>query len=97
MALKVVLTWTFTPSAAAPADGFNIAKAVSGETITFLDTVGPDVRTYEDANVVEGTSYFYAVESFNLSGHSQEVRIALRVTMPAPPRVDTLTGEVQEV
>ncbi|MGE5307329.1 MAG: InlB B-repeat-containing protein [Alphaproteobacteria bacterium] len=52
-------------------DGFNIERSViSGGPYTIVATVGPNATTYNDTNLVDGTTYCYRVNAFNSAGAS---------------------------
>ena len=52
-------------------DGFNIDRSlVSGGPYATIGTVGPNVTTYNDTNLLNGTTYCYRVNAFNSAGAS---------------------------
>jgi hypothetical protein len=52
-------------------EGFNIERSlVSGGPYASVGTVGPNVTTYTDTNLLNGTTYCYRVNAFNSAGPS---------------------------
>ena len=81
-----MLTWT--DNANDPnEDSFVIERAVGAGAFTLLDSVGADVTTYTDANVVSGNNYSYRVAAANTagqSGYSNTVSVTLSLAPAAP-------------
>jgi hypothetical protein len=66
--------------------GFKINRRTASEiTYTLLTTINSNISTYTDSDVVEGTTYFYAVSAINANGSSRfsnPVNIAVDATAP---------------
>lgn len=60
---RIQLTWTIDALGPSPSGGFNIYR--DG---VFLATVGPNIRNYNDFNVIPGTPYIYSVRGINIYG-----------------------------
>jgi hypothetical protein len=89
-ASQIDLAWT---DRSADEDGFRIErKTGEGGTWTQIDTVGPNIRAYQDTGRAEGTTYFYRVRAFNgigTSAYSNELGV---LTRPAAPTGLTATA-----
>ena len=72
--------------------GFNIERAL-GHTGTYsiIATVGPNITTFSDANLVDGTTYCYRVNAFNAAGTSPESSEVCGTT-PATPTFTLTAG-----
>lgn len=81
---RIRVSWTVDPLSPSP-DGFNIFR--DG---VFLESVGRDIRNYNDFNVIAGTPYTYTVSGFNQYGDGS-VGSALGFQVPN----GTVTGLVQ--
>jgi FtsP/CotA-like multicopper oxidase with cupredoxin domain len=83
---RVILNWVDNSN---NENGFYVQRRTTGGTYATIATVGAGVRTYDDAGVVGGTTYFYQVIAFRtnggLSAPSNEVSIALPSLVPAAP------------
>jgi titin len=64
---KINLTWTDNSN---NEDGFNIYRGTDGIVFDPLDTVGPDVTTYDDFSALSGVTYYYKVCAYNGDGES---------------------------
>jgi VCBS repeat-containing protein len=51
-------------------DGFYIQRSEDGSNWSLIDTVGTDGTAYSDFTVFPGTTYYYRVRAYNLSGAS---------------------------
>jgi fibronectin type 3 domain-containing protein len=69
---SVTLTWEWYQGTGGIATGFNVKRAtISGGPYTIIASIdGTTVMTYVDANVVEGTTYYYVVTATNPSYES---------------------------
>jgi hypothetical protein len=67
LAVSLVLNWSDTST---NETGFKIERTPSGGSFSQIATVGTNVQTYTDANVVEGSSYCYRVSAYNSYGTS---------------------------
>lgn len=67
LAASMVLNWSDTST---NETGFKIERMPSGGSYSQIATVGTNVQTYTDANVVEGSSYCYRVSAYNSYGTS---------------------------
>lgn len=89
-ASQVDLAWT---DRSTDEDGFSIErKTGEGGTWSEIDTVGPNITTYQDPGRSEGTTYFYRVRAFNEIGdsaYSNEIGV---LTRPAAPTGLTATA-----
>ncbi len=65
LAASLVLNWSDTSTVET---GFEIERMPSGGTYSQIATVGTNVQTYTDSNVVEGASYCYRVSAYNSVG-----------------------------
>jgi hypothetical protein len=84
--LSVDLAWTH--------DGFNIlgnlvqrSNSPTG-TFTTIATLGPDARTYTDATLTEGNTYYYVAKTYNATGVSSAsnmVTVTAPIMPPPPP------------
>jgi fibronectin type 3 domain-containing protein len=86
MAHKVTLTWN-PPVTGDPAQSYNIKRSTvqTGPFTSIGTSVTP---TFEDDNVVAGTTYYYEVDSVNTageSGPSNEVTAIVPFLVPGPP------------
>ena len=60
-------------------------RTASDTTYTLLTTIDSNISTYTDSDVVEGTTYFYAVSAINTNGSSRfsnPVNITVDATAP---------------
>lgn len=64
---KINLTWTDNSN---NEDGFNIYRGTDGIVFDPLDTVGPDVTSYDDFSALSGVTYYYKVCAYNGDGES---------------------------
>lgn len=60
---RIQLTWEIDALGPSPNEGFNIYR--DG---IFLATVGPEIRNYNDFNVIAGKAYIYSVRGINAFG-----------------------------
>jgi Concanavalin A-like lectin/glucanases superfamily/Secretion system C-terminal sorting domain len=60
---RIQITWSIDALGPSPSGGFNIYR--DG---VFLATVGPNIRNYNDFNVIPGTPYIYSVRGINIFG-----------------------------
>jgi hypothetical protein len=60
---RIQLTWEIDAVGPSPTEGFNIYR--DG---IFLATVGPNIRNYNDFNVIAGRAYVYTVNGINVYG-----------------------------
>ena len=67
LAASLVLNWSDTSTVET---GFKIERMPSGGSYSQITTVGTNVQTYTDSNVVEGSSYCYRVSAYNSYGTS---------------------------
>ena len=66
--IQVTLRWQDTSSNEL---GFKIERRTEpGGSYREIATVGPNVTSYTDTGLTEGTTYYYRVRSYNASGHS---------------------------
>jgi hypothetical protein len=65
-AATVVLNWQDNSTNEA---GFKIERGLSG-SYAEIASVGPNIQSYSDANLIAGTTYCYRLRSFNSSGTS---------------------------
>ena len=65
-AASVVLNWQDNSTNEA---GFKIERGLSG-SYAEIASVGPNIQSYTDANLIAGTTYCYRLKSFNSSGTS---------------------------
>jgi fibronectin type 3 domain-containing protein len=67
---------------------FEILRSLNGQTFLLHDTVGANVTTYSDTDVVDGTTYYYVVRAVNATGASANSNQASAVAGdPQPPAV----------
>ena len=67
LASSVALSWSDN---SANESGFKIERMPSGGKYSQITTVGTNVRSYTDSNVVAGSSYCYRVSAYNSAGTS---------------------------
>ena len=60
---RIQLSWTVDGLGPSPNEGFNIYR-----NNIFLATVGPNIRNYNDFNVIAGLAYTYTVRGINAYG-----------------------------
>jgi hypothetical protein len=60
---RIQISWVIDAVGPSPTDGFNIYR--DG---IFLATVGPNIRNYNDFNVIPGRPYIYSVRGLNVYG-----------------------------
>jgi hypothetical protein len=80
---QIDLSWTDN---SVNEDGFKI-EVDEGNTGSFvyLDTVGPDVTSYPDADLSEGTEYCYRVYAYNTYGDSSYSNVDCDTATGQPP------------
>ena len=64
---RIQLSWEIDALGPSPNEGFNIYR--DG---IFLSTVGPNIRNYNDFNVIAGVAYTYSVRGLNAYGEGAE-------------------------
>ncbi len=57
-------------------DGFSIERSINGQDFHNITTVGQNVASYSDDNIVENQMYYYRVRAYNNSGNSGYSNIA---------------------
>ena len=82
---RIQLSWAVNPLGSAPNEGFNIFR--DG---IFLDYVGPQIRNYNDFNVIAGRPYTYTIQGINAFGDGAKGE-ALGFQVPN----GVVTGQVQ--
>ena len=82
---RIQLSWEIDASGPSPTEGFNIYR--DG---IFLATVGPNIRNYNDFNVIAGRAYIYTIRGLNVYGEGAS-SIALGFQVPN----GVVTGWVQ--
>jgi len=100
---QVVLSWTVPASdGGSPITGYNVYRSTTpgGEGSTPVATAVSS--TYTDANVANGTTYYYTVAAVNAVGTSQQSGEAsatpqAAATVPSAPQNLTATGSNQAV
>lgn len=60
---RIQVSWEIDALGPSPNDGFNIYR-----DDVFLATVGPNIRNYNDFNVIPGKPYIYSVRGINIYG-----------------------------
>jgi hypothetical protein len=76
-------------------NGFNIErKTGAGGTYAQIATVGPDVTSYADSNLADGTTYCYRANAFNSAGASPYSSEACGTTPTSPIQTFSLTVSV---
>ncbi len=60
---RIQVSWEIDALGPSPNDGFNIYR-----DDVFLATVGPNIRNYNDFNVIPGKPYVYSVRGLNIYG-----------------------------
>jgi hypothetical protein len=89
-ASQVDLAWT---DRSTDEDGFSIERKTGVAGIwSEIDTVAPNVATYQDPGRAEGTTYFYRVRAFNEIGNSAYSNELGVLTRPAAPTGLTATA-----
>jgi titin len=66
-AAKINLTWNDNSN---NEDGFRIYRGTDGVNFNLLDTVGPNIVTYDDFTAQSGVTYYYKVCAYNGDGES---------------------------
>ncbi|MBK8699030.1 MAG: T9SS type A sorting domain-containing protein [Saprospiraceae bacterium] len=64
---RIQLSWEIDALGPSPNEGFNIYR-----DDIFLATVGPNIRNYNDFNVIAGVAYQYSVRGLNAYGEGNE-------------------------
>ncbi|MDO8368287.1 MAG: LamG-like jellyroll fold domain-containing protein, partial [Saprospiraceae bacterium] len=82
---RIQISWEIDALGPSPNDGFNIYR-----DDIFLATVGPNIRNYNDFNVIPGRPYIYSVRGLNVYGEGS-VSNALGFQVPN----GVVTGWVQ--
>jgi hypothetical protein len=89
--LPVTLTWV---DKATNEDGVRIERKLNAGTYSLLNSVGPNVTTFQDSTIAQATvvnRYTYRLFAFNSSGDSPEgvplvcVDVAALIVPPAAP------------
>jgi hypothetical protein len=80
---QINLSWTDN---SANEDGFRIErKAGVAGIYSEIDTVGPNVTNYNDAGLIEATTYYYRITAYNAQGDSMYSSEVNATTLPAAP------------
>jgi len=66
-AAKITLTWTDNSN---NEDGFRIYRGTDGVNFNLLDTVSPNITSYDDFTAQSGVTYYYKVCAYNGDGES---------------------------
>ncbi len=74
-------------------DGFEIERALLGESYGLLATVGPDNKTYLDEAVVPGIEYEYRVRAFNAFGYSGYTNVSVGMM----PNTAPVLGDIGDI
>ncbi|MBK1876616.1 fibronectin type III domain-containing protein [Pelagicoccus mobilis] len=74
-------------------DGFEVERALVGESFGLLSTVGPDSESYVDDAVVPGLEYEYRVRAFNAFGYSGYTNVSVGAAANSAPEI----GEIDNV
>ncbi len=74
-------------------DGFEIERALLGESYGLLAAVGPDNETYLDEAVVPGIEYEYRVRAFNAFGYSGYTNVSVGMM----PNTAPILGEIGDI
>jgi hypothetical protein len=77
------LSWTDN---SANEDGFRVERKIGAAgSYSPLATVGPNVTNYNDAGLIEATTYYYRITAFNADGDSMYSSEVNATTLPAAP------------
>lgn len=83
---RIILSWVDN---SVQENGFTIQrKLISDTSWTVVTSVQPDIRSYLDSNLMQGTSYQYRVFAFNSHGNSDFSNIVTIVTLPINDIID---------
>ena len=85
-AASLTLTWDDNST---NEQGFNIYRREAPLTSQFveIDSVGPDISTWIDINVIEEVVYCYEVKAYNAEGESAAALEKCAMTKTKPPDV----------
>ena len=73
-------------------DGFEVERALRGESFGLLATVGVDAESYLDESVVPGLEYEYRVRAFNAFGYSGYTNVSVGVSPNTAPTIGEIAS-----
>lgn len=87
---SATLSWTASTSTVA---GYNVYRRTANTALAKIGSTSSAVRTFQDASVLAGTTYFYAVTSFDASAvesiFTNEITAAIPANPPGPVAITT--------
>lgn len=98
--IKMRLDWSFTPDPMKPVDGFRLwrkSAAMAGYPVEPMADIpfvsGQANYTYDDVNVVYGTTYTYGLVAYGMGGESAPwTEVSKSATVPAPNAPSSLAA-----
>ena len=87
MSGQVRLNWTDNSNNEA---GFKIERKLINGTYSQLNSVVPNVLTFDDNTITTGQTYLYRVCSYNAVGNSTSFSNEVTITVPSPVSLPTL-------
>jgi RHS repeat-associated protein len=81
---QIDLSWTDNSS---NESGFKIEQKIGSNSFIQIATVGPNVITYNNTGLNEGTTYTYRVSAYNVAGtsvYTSEVQVTIPYTISLP-------------
>jgi hypothetical protein len=70
--------------------GYKVYRSINNQDFSLIATVGFDVTSYLDEGLVNGTTYFYAVSSFDFAGNYSDLSSDNAFDTPRPEGTVTL-------
>jgi hypothetical protein len=89
MSGQVRLNWTDNSNNEA---GFKIERKLLNGTYSLLNSVVPNVLTFDDNTISTGQTYVYRVCSYNAVGNSTSYSNEVTITVPSPVSLPTLVS-----
>ncbi len=92
--VSIGLSWTIN---SVSEEGFLIERRTGSEGFTEIASIGPDLTSYSDLTVLEGTTYFYQVRAYKGSSYSVYSNEASTTADPAAPTSLTAFSEDEDI
>jgi hypothetical protein len=78
---QIDLTWTDNSD---NEQGFRIERSLDGQSFAEVASVGPNITSFSDTGLSQGTTFFYRVFAFNAFGNSGASNVAADTTQGPP-------------